>query len=152
MATYSCPYVSQNDLSPDLIIYRVVHPKFVDWTKLDDIGLPLMTSQVFQENRPERARELGYPEPAVSIAFAHVLERDAQHIDVLLEDFDDSWGIAQLTVGSVREVVPEVGVRHDAIHRPWHGILFSVTRSQLKGEKGALRDRARLIRAPRPTT
>ena len=150
MANYVCPYESQEDLSPELILYRVVHPKFVDWTKPDHDGLPSMTTQVFQENRPERALELGYPEPAVSIAFAHILQSEGLAIDVLLEDFDDGWGIASLTVGAVREVVPAVGIRHDRIHRPWHGILFAVTRPRMKGqEKGALRDRARLVRSPR---
>lgn len=138
---YQSPYDDEPSIVDGDFLYRCVHPSYIDWDRTLADG-PAVSKQVFQDYSSVRALELGYPAPGMSVTLARLLEERGHTFRKLLDLFDDSWGIVELSVRAVRRLEPRVGITLAPTEaEPWHAMIFSMTQQRLnKRQQDLLRD------------
>ena len=107
--------------------------------------------------REDKALELGYPAPAMSVALSSILLEEGVSPLRVLDRFADNWGVAQFTVGDLRNVAPRLGLKMDSLdatgefpEAPWHALVFSMDSAKIpKKDQTALRLVARVHTPPR---
>ena len=139
-------------MSPEIVVYRAVPPFYVKWTSEDGHSVPLLRSQAFQTVSPTWAAEHDYLAPAMSVALSHLLEREGQPPDRVLDGKPAGSGIASFTVGDLQALRPRLGVVEDPTDsEPWHGLVFPIERRVIRAkEQAGLLEIASIYRDPDP--
>lgn len=142
-SVYESPFVPRDEpeFDEDTPIYRVVRPIEIDWADQLADG-PGAASRAFQDYTVDKAQELGYAAPGMSVAIGPLLDELALEPTCMLQDFDDSHGIVVIRAGGLRTVDPPVGIMRDPlVGRTWHGMVFAKSRLRLsRGQKRSIRD------------
>lgn len=101
--TEAAPYEDEPDDIPDsAVLFRRVAPPLVDWDQPDEEGRPRLHSGAFQDYTDERARELGYPGPSMSVHLASVLAEFGRAPQDLLAEYGPAYGLVRFTAGDLR--------------------------------------------------
>ena len=117
----------------DAVVFRRIHPDFIDWSVIDDLGRPRLTSQGFQDYPADMARaEFGLPGACMSVGVEAVLVSHGHGPSKMLEDYDDRYGVARLRAGDLRTLTRDDGATiaqgvmpNPTPAEPWHSVVFS---------------------------
>lgn len=136
------PWVPYAPRNPEgLFVYRLIKPVDIDFDRTLADG-PYASSGSFQDYTAEKAAELGYPAPAMSIGIGERHELAEDPLRMLHALADKSYGLVRMRLAAVYQIDPPVGIvldpRDDA---PWHGMIFATDRLRFtKGQKNKLRE------------
>lgn len=124
------PYEDEPDAIPDeAVLFRRVAPDFIAWEQVDEHGVPAFRSGAFQDYPEERARELGYPGPAMSVHLADILEQLGKSPEEFLAPHGPEFGLVCFPAGTLR--AHDMGVQRRATDDdPSHAVVFATTRGK----------------------
>lgn len=144
------PYEDESEAIPDdAVLLRRVAPEFIDMDDLDEEGRPRLSSAAFQDYQESRARELGYPGPAMSVHLASVLDESGKSAESVLVGQRPGFGLVRFTAGDVR--AHSMGVqRRPTEDDPAHAVVFATNRPKRSAsQQKRVRDAAEWIVIPR---
>jgi hypothetical protein len=152
---YISPFVDQIDDIPDeSILYRLIHPDWVDWgAQAATGGGPRLKRVAFQDYGKARAEQLGYAAPCLSVAVHQILvARGHEPAEILqLHGLPETYGVAWFTAGAARALgAGKQGIMlRPEPNLPWHAVVFCMTREKKNDaiEKG-LAEAAQWLRLP----
>lgn len=129
-------------LPDDLVIYRRVGPRFIDWSE----GPPRATSGGFQDYKTADAAYLGLAAPCMSIAD----RRQLVEPDRMVATYGLAYGVVWMLAGELRALRDAGGndvgqglMRDPTRVEPWHCVAFTADgRKKSKGMKSALAELA----------
>jgi hypothetical protein len=130
----------------DAILLRRIHPVLARKARVDERGLPILTTEMFQDASAQEAERRGLPGPCMSVG----LDSSATTAEQMISGEYEGYGIAELPVSAVRNLGTPPGKWSQGIMRdpteaePWHCVVFSkTTAKKTGGMQKALRDAAR---------
>lgn len=112
------------------MVYRRVHPNWINWAT----DPPEIASGAFQDTTPERAEELGYPGPGMSVHRAAVLAELGMVPRDLLAGHEE-FGLVGIRVGDLRANEMGVDPRPEEAD-PTHAVVFPVEDGRVKRSRG----------------
>lgn len=144
--SYLSPYSDDDRIENDEILYRQVHPNFVDWSDTDDAGYPRIQKAAFQDYPEEEAARLGCPGPAMSVHISSVVRQTGREPSELIPN--SSYGLAALRADEVRQ--------HSQGIQCWptdddesHAVVFSKTKAKrTQGQQKRMREIAYWVVLP----
>lgn len=136
-------FADDEDVIPDDdIIYRAIPARWINTAGVPEGSLPEISSQGFQDQPEEVARqEFGLPGACCSVASEGLLRAQSLDLTALLEFFPGYY-IAASTAGQVRSLsgangtpIPQ-GIMHDPREgRPWHAVVWDKS-GKARGKPG----------------
>ncbi|WP_421732441.1 hypothetical protein [Cellulomonas sp.] len=139
-------------LDPDEVLFRIVQPGFVNFA----VEPPEAQSNGFQDQRLDVANGFGLNGPCASVAIKSIWVAEGADVDQLLAGFPANSGIAQFTVGAVRDLLtlagepcPQSVMPDPRDGSPWHAVMWDEKRAgHTKAVKRARAQVAEWFREP----
>jgi len=134
----------------DELLYRRVHPTWIDWT---DPDAPRVRRVAFQDQKEAVALEMGLPGPCLSVGLSSVLEEHNVDPAKMLESWGYEYGLASIRAGGARGSNQGV-MRWPTEDEPWHGVVFAASGGKRSsGVQSHLAQSAKWVHIPeRPAT